>query len=57
MRWALNLEIAKNRTKQAVGPLGRVGSNPTPGAFALTSPLGRMDDVFAGLILEELQAV
>jgi hypothetical protein len=32
VRWALNLEIAKNRTKQAVGPLGRVGSNPTPGA-------------------------
>jgi len=36
VRWALNLEIAKNRTKQAVGPLGRVGSNPTPGAYITT---------------------
>ena len=29
---ALNLEIVKNWAKIAVGPLGLVGSNPTPGA-------------------------
>ena len=29
----------KESDQQAVGPLGRVGSNPTPGAYVPTCPL------------------